>query len=51
MGMSVQQLLRMPFYHPTIEEAFQAALYNLKSKLEIEQTHWPIEIEPVDGQK
>ncbi|HED33769.1 MAG TPA: dihydrolipoyl dehydrogenase [Gammaproteobacteria bacterium] len=47
MGMTVQQLLRMPFYHPTIEEAVQAALYNLKSKLSIEATHWPGEIEPV----
>ncbi|VAW60517.1 Dihydrolipoamide dehydrogenase [hydrothermal vent metagenome] len=48
MGMSVQQLLRMPFYHPTIEEAVQAALYNLKSKLNIETPHWPVEIEPLD---
>ena len=47
MGMTVQQLLRMPFYHPAIEEALQAALYNLKSKLNIEEPHWPIEIEPV----
>lgn len=46
MGMTVQQLLRMPFYHPAIEEALQAALYNLKSKLDIEESHWPIEIEP-----
>ncbi|VAW73325.1 Dihydrolipoamide dehydrogenase, partial [hydrothermal vent metagenome] len=47
MGMSVQQLLRMPFYHPTIEEAVQAALYNLKTKLDIDEPHWPVEIEPV----
>ncbi len=28
-GLSVVDLLRMPFYHPAIEEALQAALYNL----------------------
>jgi len=48
MGMTVQQMLRMPFYHPVIEEALQAALYNLHGKLEIEDTDWPIEIQPVD---
>ncbi|HEY9052749.1 MAG TPA: dihydrolipoyl dehydrogenase [Gammaproteobacteria bacterium] len=46
MGLTVQQMLRMPFYHPVIEEALQAALYNLKSKLELEDSDWPIEIEP-----
>lgn len=48
MEMTVQQILRMPFYHPVIEEALQAALYNLKSKLDIEDPHWPLEIEPVN---
>jgi len=47
MQMTVQQMLRMPFYHPVIEEALQAALYNLKSKLNIEVPHWPLEIEPL----
>ena len=28
-GLTVGQLLRMPFYHPVIEEALQAALYDL----------------------
>jgi dihydrolipoamide dehydrogenase len=28
------QLLRMPFYHPVIEEALQAALYDLYAKVE-----------------
>ncbi len=49
MQMTVQQILRMPFYHPVIEEALQAALYNLKSKLEIEEPHWPLEIEPLSS--
>jgi len=48
MDMTVQQILRMPFYHPVIEEALQAALYNLKGKLEVEDPHWPIEIQPLD---
>lgn len=44
MELTVIDLLRMPFYHPVIEEAVQAALYDLKSKLEIEGTDWPIEL-------
>ena len=47
MNMTVHQMLRMPFYHPTIEEALQAALYHLKSQLDIEDSHWPIELQPV----
>ena len=33
-GLTVGQLLRMPFYHPVIEEALQAALYDLYGKVE-----------------
>ncbi|MCW8933775.1 MAG: dihydrolipoyl dehydrogenase [Gammaproteobacteria bacterium] len=47
MEMTVHQMLRMPFYHPVIEEALQAALYNLKSKLDIDETHWPLELQPM----
>lgn len=47
MGLTVHQMLRMPFYHPVMEEALQAALYQLKSKLKLEETDWPLEIEPV----
>lgn len=32
--LSVGQLLQMPFYHPVIEEALQAALYDLYAKVE-----------------
>ncbi|OGT89093.1 MAG: dihydrolipoyl dehydrogenase [Gammaproteobacteria bacterium RIFOXYA12_FULL_61_12] len=32
--MTVGELLRMPFYHPVIEEALQAALYDLYGKIE-----------------
>jgi dihydrolipoamide dehydrogenase len=33
-GLGVGDLLRMPFYHPVIEEALQAALYDLYSKVD-----------------
>ena len=48
MKMTVHQMLRMPFYHPVIEEALQAALYNLKSKLDVDEPHWPLEIQPME---
>jgi len=32
--MTVGELLQMPFYHPVIEEALQAALYDLYAKVE-----------------
>ena len=32
--LTVGRLLRMPFYHPVIEEALQAALYDLYAKVE-----------------
>lgn len=33
-GLTVGDLLQMPFYHPVIEEALQAALYDLYSKVD-----------------
>jgi dihydrolipoamide dehydrogenase len=33
-GLTVGELLRMPFYHPVIEEALQAALYDAYGKVE-----------------
>jgi dihydrolipoamide dehydrogenase len=33
-SLTVGRLLRMPFYHPVIEEALQAALYDLYGKVE-----------------
>jgi dihydrolipoamide dehydrogenase len=32
--LSVFDLLKMPFYHPTLEEGLQAALYNMKGKMD-----------------
>ncbi|MCW8830804.1 MAG: dihydrolipoyl dehydrogenase [Gammaproteobacteria bacterium] len=36
-GLSVQDLLKMPFYHPVIEEALQAALYDALGKLDVSE--------------
>jgi len=33
--MTVGELLQMPFYHPVMEEALQAALYDLYSKVDV----------------
>lgn len=33
-GLTVFEVLRMPFYHPVIEEALQAALYDLAGKVD-----------------
>lgn len=43
---TVPQLLAMPFYHPTLEEALQGALYNAKSKLDLDWPEWPFELKP-----
>ncbi len=42
--LTVADLLRMPFYHPTIEEGVQGALYDLRRKLGIE-SETPLELE------
>ena len=44
-GLTVGELLRMPFYHPVIEEALQAALYDLYSKVETKNTGGLTELE------
>ena len=36
-NMTVFDMLKMPFYHPVIEEALQAALYDVLSKLDVKQ--------------
>lgn len=35
--LTVHDLLKMPFYHPVIEEALQAALYNMLGKLDVKE--------------
>ena len=36
-GMTVFDMLKMPFYHPVIEEALQGALYGVLSELDIKE--------------
>jgi dihydrolipoamide dehydrogenase len=36
-GVTVFDMLKMPFYHPVIEEALQAALYSVLPKLDIKE--------------
>ncbi len=36
-GMTVQAMLKMPFYHPVIEEALQAALYHAFKQLDVKE--------------
>ena len=43
--MTVFDMLKMPFYHPVIEEALQAALYNALSQLDIK--HELVELERI----
>lgn len=44
--MDVFQMLKMPFYHPTMEEALQGALYDAMSKLSYNQPY-PVELTPL----
>jgi dihydrolipoamide dehydrogenase len=44
-GLTVFDLLRLPFYHPVIEEALQACLYDVLKKLEIETSNKILELE------
>ena len=46
-GLTVGQLLQMPFYHPVIEEALQAALYDLYSKVDAKNPGPITELRPV----
>ena len=46
-GMTVGETLQMPFYHPVIEEALQAALYDLYSKVDTKNLTPITELVPV----
>jgi len=49
MNLSVHDMLRMPFYHPVMEEALQAALNNCKSKLDPETGYKIPELEELSA--
>jgi dihydrolipoamide dehydrogenase len=36
-GLTVFDMLKMPFYHPVIEEALQGALYGVLSELDTQE--------------
>jgi len=42
--MTVFDVLQMPFYHPVIEEALQAAFYNAVSQLNIKNENAIMEL-------
>jgi len=44
-NMTVHDMLKMPYYHPVIEEAMQACLYHVKSQLEVADSHKIYELE------
>jgi len=46
-GMTVGQTLQMPFYHPVIEEALQAALYDLYGKVDAKNATPVTELVPL----
>lgn len=45
--MRVGELLQMPFYHPVIEEALQAALYDLYAKVDTKNSGPITELRPL----
>ena len=45
-GLTVFDMLKMPFYHPVIEEALQAALYGVLPQLDVKQE--VVELEKID---
>lgn len=46
-GMTVGETLQMPFYHPVIEEALQAALYDLYGKIDMRNNTPIAELRPL----
>ncbi len=47
-NLTVFDLLKMPFYHPAIEEALQAALYDLRKNVQASHPE-PVELQTMDG--
>jgi len=46
-GLTVFDVLRLPFYHPVIEEALQAALYDVVKKLDVQAPGKVLELEEI----
>ena len=47
-GLTVGEMLQMPFYHPVIEEALQAALYDCYNQVEQKNPGAITELVPLD---
>lgn len=47
-GLTVFDIVRLPFYHPVIEEALQACFYDVLKKLEISSTDKILELEELN---
>ncbi len=45
--MTVYDMLQLPFYHPVMEEALQACLYDVLKKLDAKPTHKILELEEI----
>jgi dihydrolipoamide dehydrogenase len=45
LGLTAGQMLRLPFYHPVIEEALQAALYDLYRQVDAKNSGGLLELE------
>ncbi len=48
LGLTAGQMLRLPFYHPVIEEALQAALYDLYRQVDAKNSGGLLELEEME---
>lgn len=49
LGLTAGQMLRLPFYHPVMEEALQAALYDLYRQVDAKNSGGLLELEEVEA--
>jgi dihydrolipoamide dehydrogenase len=48
LGLTAGRMLRLPFYHPVIEEALQAALYDLYRQVDAKNSGGLLELEEME---
>ena len=51
LGLTVYDVLRLPFYHPVIEEALQACFYDVLKKLDIRSTDKILELGEITSER
>ena len=49
LGLTAGQMLRLPFYHPVMEEALQAALYHLYSQVDAKNSGGLLELAEIEN--